>query len=297
MTVAEHRSFTLAADALGVSVSAASMQVRALEEYLGLPLFRRSGRMIEPTDEALQLLPRVREGLSALQWAIDEARVVRATGALGISSLPSFVAQWLSPRLSDFEARHPDIQLRLEASVVPVNFATSAMHAAVRYGQGPWKGLHCEKLLDEWLVVVCRPDLLKQRGEVNREADLERYRLLHSTTEPWSAWLTGVLDERAPEKGTVIDDSATVARLAAAGAGLALARWSLVADEVQRGQLALASPRTVSSSRRYYFVCPPKARGLAKVESFRSWLMEQAARFPAPPGAAAPPQVSRRRSA
>lgn len=281
--VAECRSFTLAADALGVSVSAASMQVRSLEEYLGLPLFRRTGRTVEPTAEAAQLLPRIRDGLAALQSAIEDARAARSSGSLHVTALPSFVVQWLSPRLQDFERRHPQIQLRIEASHVPVDFAATGIHAAIRFGAGGWPGVQAEKLLDEWLVPVCRPDVLEKLGPVESQGDLSRHRLLHSTTEPWTVWLSGLQDERWPDTGLGFDDSAAIVRLAAAGAGLALARWSLISEEVRSGALALASRRITPFWRRYYFVCPPKVRGLKKLETFRAWLFEQAAQFAAPP--------------
>jgi LysR family transcriptional regulator, glycine cleavage system transcriptional activator len=297
--VAECRSFTLAADALGVSVSAASMQVRSLEEYLGLSLFRRAGRIVEPTAEAAQLLPRIRDGLAALQFAIDDARAARGAGMLHVSALASFVAQWLSPRLHDFERRHPSIQLRIEASHVAVDFAATGIHAAIRFGAGGWPGVHAEKLLDEWLVPVCRPELLEKLGPVESHADLSRYRLLHSTTEPWTIWLSGLVEERWPDSGLGFDDSATIVRLAAAGAGLALARWSLIAEEVRTGELAIASRRITPFGRRYYFVCSPKARGLKKLEAFRAWLLAQAALFAAPPSAAgrSHPRSARRRRA
>jgi LysR family glycine cleavage system transcriptional activator len=283
MAVAECRSFTVAADSLGVSVSAASMQVRALEQYLGLPLFRRQGRLVEPTAEALQLLPGIRAGLSALRQAIEDARVARGSGTLYISTLPSFLLQWLSPRLSDFETHYPDIQLRVEASSIAVDFNTTGMHASVRFGAGNWPGLHAEKVLDEWLAPVCRPDLLEKLGPVHSHDDLARYRLLHSTTEPWSNWLSGLAADCWPETGLGLDESAAVVRLAASGEGLALARWSLIADEIRRGELALASSRITPFSRRYYFVCLPNVRGLKKVAAFRDWLLDQAAGFPEPP--------------
>ena len=117
VAVAEHLQFTRAAEALGVTVSAASMQIQALEQYLGQPLFRRQGRLIELTDQGARLLPRIRQGLGALQDAIDEARSIQGRGPLRISMLGSFLMQWLMPRLPAFEALHPGIELRIETSV------------------------------------------------------------------------------------------------------------------------------------------------------------------------------------
>lgn len=260
------------------------MQIQALEQYLGQPLFRRQGRLIELTDQGTRLLPRIRQGLGALQDAIDEARSIQGRGPLRISTLGSFLMQWLMPRLPAFEALHPGIELRIETSVGLVDFRTSEVQAAIRLGGGSWPGLYSEKLMDEWLVPVCHPALLAKLGPVNNPADLKRYRLLHSSTEPWSGWLLGMPPEWVMPPGISIDDSAAIVRAAEAGDGLALARWSLVADDVQRGRLAIASKNVTPNGRDYYFVCPPKHCGLPKVAAFHTWLRAEAARQPAAPG-------------
>ena len=288
VAVAEHLSFTRAAEALGVSVSAASMQVQALEQHLGLPLFRRDGRSVELTAEGVMLLPRVRSGLDVLQTAIDDVRVIRGSGALRISTLHSFLLQWLLPRLPDFEARHPKISLLVETSDVPIDFNRSQVQAAIRFGTGNWSGLYTEKVLDEWLVPVCTPALLARLGPVETHEDLKKYRLLHSSSEPWSAWHSGNainawIDGVWPDQqGFVFDDSTAIVRSAEAGAGLALARWSLVAGEVANGRLAVACRRATPFGRSYFFVCPGKLRSLAKTMAFRDWLLGQAAQQPEP---------------
>lgn len=258
------------------------MQIQALEQYLGQPLFRRQGRIVELTEQGVRLLPRIREGLGALQDAIDEARSIQGRGPLRISMLGSFLMQWLMPRLPAFEALHPGIELRIETSVGLVDFRASEVQAAVRLGGGSWPGLYSEKLMDEWLVAVCHPALLAKLGPVNDHADLKRYRLLHSSTEPWSSWLLGMPPEGAMPPVISIDDSAAIVRAAEAGDGLALARWSLVADDVQRGRLAIASKNVTPNGRAYYFVCPPKHCGLPQVTAFHDWLRAEAARQVAP---------------
>jgi LysR family transcriptional regulator, glycine cleavage system transcriptional activator len=282
VAVAEQLSFTRAAEALGVSVSAASMQVQALEQHLGLPLFRRDRRGVELTAEGVQLLPRVRDGLAQLQLAIDETRQIRTTGSLRISTLHSFLLQWLLPRLPDFEARHPKISLLVETSNTPVDFNRSQVQVAIRFGPGQSPGLYCQKVLDEWLVPVCSPALLAKLGPVSSLADLGRYRLLHSSTEPWDCWHSGQGLNHWPDSGFASDDSAAVVRAAEAGGGLALARWSLIAAEVQEGRLAVASPIITPYQHCYYFVCLPRMRSVAKIVTFRDWLMAQAAAFPRP---------------
>ena len=283
VAVAEHLQFTRAAEALGVTVSAASMQVQALEQYLGSPLFRRQGRLIELTVLGTQLLPKIRQGLNSLQDAIDEARAVRGQGPLRISVLGSFLTRWLIGRLPLFEALHPGVDLSIETSIGLVDFRKSEVHLAIRLGGGSYPGLYSEKLMDEWLVPVCQPALLAKHGPVNDHADLKRYRLLHSFTEPWSNWLLGLQAGDLPSRiGT--DDSTAIVHAAETGGGLALARWSLVADDIRRGRLAVASDKFICYGRAYYFVCPPKHRSMPKVAAFHGWLRTEAAAHLPPPG-------------
>ena len=115
--------------------------------------------------------------------------------------------------------------------------------------------------------------------------DLKRYRLLHSTSEPWRAWSEGpTLDIEWAPTGATFDDSVALVRAAEAGQGLILARWSLVEREIELGRLAVASRKIVPTDRAYYFVCPEPNCALAKVEAFRSWIIKQGRDAPRPRG-------------
>jgi LysR family glycine cleavage system transcriptional activator len=283
VAVAEHRSFTRGADALGLTTSAASMQVQALEEYLRIPLFRRNGRQVELTSVGALLQPKVEQALADLERAIDEARADRGSGPLRVTTLAFFLAQWLLPRLPTFTAQHPDIDVQIHTSVKLADFVKTGMDAGIRFGAGTWPRMHAEKLLDEWLVPVCTPVLLQQHGPIADARDLKRYRLLHSPYEPWTAWLLeGGAGDVWPSSGPAFDDAIAIVRAAEAGQGLALARWSLVSDEVTLGRLAVAG-RAVHSPQAYHFVCPPAHLALEKVAVFREWLTTECARFPSPP--------------
>ena len=253
MAVADHLSFTRAADALGVTTSAASMQIQALEEYLRVRLFRRDGRQVVLSAEGAQLLPKIRHDLGELEPALDGARAERSAGPLRITTLSSFLSQWLLPRLTDFNERHPAIDLQIDTSAKLVDFVQRDIHARLRFGTGTWRKLHVDKLIDEWLVPACKPSLLRKHGPVDSADDLKRYRPMHSTSEPWSAWL---FEDGATSgwsaSGNVFDDSLAIIRATEAGQGLALARWSLVADEVRTGRLAVASGQVNRFSRSYY---------------------------------------------
>lgn len=287
VAVAHSLSFTRAASSLGVSPSAASQQIRALEEYLGHPLFRRSGREVALTAEGTALLPHIQSALESLERTIVDARAQRKVRVLRVSTISSFLQQWILPRLPAFRARWPQIDLHFHASTDLVDFVRDEYHAAIRFGGGQWLGLHAEKVLEEWLVPVCAPALLKRCGALKQKQDLKRYPLLHSTSEPWSYWL--LRDEGAgpPERtgSATFDDSVAVVRMAQRGQGLALARWTLVADEIQSGALVAVAP-AIRFDQDYWFVCPQRLRSVAPVKALGAWLAEEAARFPSPPSAA-----------
>lgn len=283
VAVAEQLSFTRAAQNLGITAGAVSMQVRSLEEYLQSPLFLRRGRVVQLTAEGARLLPRVRKGLEELEHAIDEARIDRRSGPLVVSMLASFLQQWLLPRLQDFSAKHPGIDLRCHTSASLVDFLHSDIQAAVRFGIGGWAQVHSEKILDEWLVPVCSKALLAKHGMIRTRDDLTRIPLLHAKTEPWKVWpdITLTSDEWAP-RGASFDDSVTIIRAAEASHGYALARWSLAAHDISAGRLVLASSIIIPAPRAYFFVCPPGYISLDKISAFRNWLREQGQRAPKP---------------
>jgi LysR family transcriptional regulator, glycine cleavage system transcriptional activator len=283
VAVAEHKSFTRGADALGLTTSAASMQVQALEEYLRVPVFRRDGRQVELTSAGALLRPKVEQALADLERAIDEARADRGSGPLRVTTLAFFLAQWLLPRLSAFTTEYPNIDVQIHTSVKLADFVKTGMDAGIRFGPGNWPRMHAERVLDEWLVPVCTPLLLQRHGLIAEARDLQRYKLLHSPYEPWTAWLLdGGAGDVWPTSGPAFDDAVAIVRAAEAGQGLALARWSVVGDAVMLGRLAVAG-RAVRSAHAYYFVCPPAHLAMEKVALFRRWLTTESARFPPPP--------------
>jgi len=288
--VATHLSFAEAADALHVTPAAVSMQIRTLEQYLRVPLFRRSARAIALSAEGALLLPGVRRGLAELQQAIQQLRQHRTGGVLNISTLASFLQKWVLPRLPQFYARHPDIELSIHTSPEPVDFTQTNFHAALRMTQGPTAGLYNEKLLDEWFLPVCSPEMLARHGPVRAPADLKRYPLLRSADESWSIWRRPGTDIDWRERGAAFDDSLTVLAAAEQGQGLALTRWTLAAQDLANGRLVRASAQVLPCPRSYYFVCPESYMELPKLQQLLAWLREVAAASPRP-DSVTPPAV------
>jgi LysR family transcriptional regulator, glycine cleavage system transcriptional activator len=294
--VATRLSFAAAADALHVTPAAVSMQIRTLEEYLRVPLFRRSGRAIALSAEGALLLPGVRRGLGELQQAMQQLRQDRSGGVLNISTVASFLQKWLLPRLPQFYDRHPNIELSIHTSITPVDFAAGNFHAALRMTLAPTPGLYNEKLLDEWFLPVCSPELFARYGPVRTPADLKRYPLLRSSDESWSLWRRPGADADWRERGTAFDDSLTVLAAAEQGQGLALSRWAVAAQDIASGRLVRASDQVVPCPRAYYFVCPESYLALPKLQQLLAWLREMAAAFPGPQSAAARQQPAPRQS-
>ena len=288
--VATRLSFAAAADALHVTPAAVSMQIRTLEDYLRVPLFRRTGRAIALSAEGALLLPGVRRGLGELQQALQQLRQDRSGGVLNITTIASFLQKWLLPRLPQFYDRHPTIELSIHTSTTPVDFGAGNFHAALRMSSTETAGLYNEKLLDEWFVPVCSRELLARYGPVRTSADLKRYPLLRSSDESWSLWRRPGAEADWRERGTAFDDSLTVLAAAEQGQGLALSRWSLAAQDLADGRLVRASDQVVPCPRSYYFVCPETYLALPKLQRLLAWLREMAAAFPGPESPAARPQ-------
>ena len=283
--VAAHLSFTEAARSLNVTTAAISSHIKSLEEFLETPLFVRHSRSVRLTPQGARLLPGVQRGLTELTRAVEQLRHDRTSGLLNISLLGSFLQKWLLPRLGDFYQKHPEVDLRFNASREIVDFMTTDFHAAVRYGRGEWANTTAEKMLDDWVFPVASPELVAKLGRIQTIGDFSRYPLLHSASEPWVEWMRRVGgDTTRLERGPVLDDSASVLTAAEQGHGLVLARWSLVAGDLAAGRLVRPSEQSVRQKHSYYFVAPPQNFDLPKVRRFREWLREVCSAFPPPEG-------------
>jgi LysR family transcriptional regulator, glycine cleavage system transcriptional activator len=285
--VATHLSFAEAAEVLHVTPAAVSMQIRTLEDYLRVPLFRRSGRAVALSEEGALLLPGVRCGLGELQQAMQQLRQNRSAGPLNVSTVASFLQKWLMPRLPQFYGRHPTVELSIHTSHTFVDFAQGNFHAALRMSRGPTPGLYNEKLLDEWFLPVCSSEVFARHGPLRTAGDLKRFPLLRSSDESWSIWRHPGAEADWRERGTAYDDSLTVLAAAEQGQGLALTRWALAAGDLASGRIVRASAEVLPCPLAYYFVCPESYLALPKLQQLLVWLREAAAAFPRPEGAPA----------
>lgn len=277
------RSFTLAADELGLTQGAISHQVRGLENQLGFELFRREPRRISTTAKGEQLAQAVREGLGTVARAIVELTKTDAGPHLVVSTLAGFAVKWLFPRLIRFDEKHPRIELSIATTGQLADFSTGEADVAIRYGLGRYPGLHVEKILDEDMFPVCAPKLMRGAKALRKPADLAGVPLLHDDitkleghTPGWRLWLSAAgVSGVDPAKGRRFGQSNMSIQAAIEGLGVALGRAPLVADDLAAGRLVRPFDLAVPSGYGYYFVCPPRALERPKVAAFRAWVLAE----------------------
>src|SRR3954468_11840235 len=190
---ARHESFTRAADELCVTPGAVSHQVKALEATLGLKLFNRERQGLVITEAGRDYLAVLRDAFDRI--ALGTARVVQRqnAGVLTVSTSPDFAAKWLVHRLGHFAEAHPEIDLRVSATLHHVDFAREEVDLAVRHGDGNWPGLDTVRLSSEQLFAVCSPKLLTGRRRLTKPSDILKYPLIHMDSRTdWSKWLQAV---------------------------------------------------------------------------------------------------------
>ena len=281
---ARHLSLSLAASELHVTPAAISHQVRLLEDHIGLPVFERNGRGLVLTDAGAAGLRDLREGFAHLSDAMDAIAALGEGGALTVSVAPSFAAKWLLPRLQSFERERPEFDVHVSASMQLVDFARDRIDVAVRYGPGGYPDVFFEKILAETVVPVCSPGLLR-KGALRSARDLLGLTLLHDDSpdnDPscptWDMWLRAAgIDDADTDRGPRFNQGSLVIEAAVLGRGVALAKSTLAAADLQAGRLVRPIDTERAVDFAYYFVAPRAKLNLPKVVYFRDWLRRQAA--------------------
>ncbi|MDX6751917.1 transcriptional regulator GcvA [Geminicoccaceae bacterium 1502E] len=279
-----HLSFSRAAEELNVTPAAVSQQVRQLEDHLGCALFRRATRQLLLTDEGQACLPGLAEGFEKLAEALAAIENLDEGGQLTLSVAPSFAGKWLLPRIDAFAIAHPEIDVRISAAMQVVDFDAEDVDCAIRYGGGDYPGLEVDKLLSESVVPVCSPALLEGGEPLETPVDLRRFTLLHddgaerdASCPDWAMWLKAAGVEGVDAtRGPRFDQSSLVLEAAVLGRGVALAKERLAEADLRAGKLVRLFDLRQPLAFAYYFVCPPRKRGLRRVQAMRAWLLSQA---------------------
>jgi LysR family glycine cleavage system transcriptional activator len=292
---ARHLSFKKAAAELHVTPAAISHMVKALEDQLGVKLFRRLTRALELTDAGKAMVPKVQEAFEALATAVERSRRLARLGPLAVSAPPLFATRWLVPRLHRFTERHPDIELRISSAVAAIDAGRGAEEEApaddettlvtVRFGHGRYPGARVDKLFSVAYSPVCSPRLLKRGRPLRVPDDLRHHTLLHDDTIPdvaerlsWDAWLKAAgVDDIDATRGPRFTNSALAIDAAVDGLGVALGITPLMAEDIAAGELVAPFDVEVESGFAYHLVCDEAIAERPQVAAFRAWLLAEAA--------------------
>lgn len=289
---ARHLSFKAAAEELGVTPAAVSQQVRQLEAICGRALFRRLTRALELTDAGRAAAPVLGEGLDRLAEGAALMRAEPPSRLVTVSVAPTFAAKWLLPRLDRFHRRHPDCDLRIDASDALAQFGADGVDVAIRYGRGGYPGLVTERLMGEVSFPLCAPGLVTGDPPLRRPADIARHTLLHvlwkmeqEASPNWRMWLRAAgLDETLAERGPQFSTDVLALQAAIEGQGVVLGGAVIAAGDMAAGRLVRPFPpdarQAVAFS--YYLVYPEDKAAAPRVRAFRDWVMEEAAQTATP---------------
>jgi LysR family transcriptional regulator, glycine cleavage system transcriptional activator len=275
--------FTQASQSLNITQGAVSYQIRTLEEQLEIKLFVRDRRGLVLTSDGAQFLQSVLEALEIVDLAVSRLRTDRGRNALTVTVPTALATKWLISRMADLMVHSQDMELQIVAEDHLVDFRSGDRDAGIRYGNGPWPGVHATQIHRDEIFPVCSPRLLVNGTLPDAESLLE-FTLLHETDRndgpDWQAWLrraglSAPADHSLAGASCVICGQASVTIQAAIeGHGVALARGLLIADDLAAGRLVVCLGLSFPSDWAYYFVRPATAPVRPRVEAFRAWLTD-----------------------
>ncbi|GHB24854.1 LysR substrate-binding domain-containing protein [Salinicola rhizosphaerae] len=284
---ARHLSFTRAAEELHVTTGAISQQIKQLEERLGFRLFRRLPRRLALTEEGERLAGVVAKAYDAVGIEVDRLRGGVMSGVIRLRCLPSFLAKWLMPRLPRLQARFPDIDLHVSAEDSNLSLLDGGFDLAIDLNDGQYPGLQTTHLIDEQIFAVCSPQLLRRRPPLTHPGALGYYPLLHDVTAwrgshdyaEWEHYLSAIGGRDVNvRRGYTFNRNQLTVEAAIAGMGVAIARRTLLGDELESGRLIAPFSGEVATGKRYGLVYPQGALDDRRVGAIHDWLEEEAQR-------------------
>jgi LysR family glycine cleavage system transcriptional activator len=298
-SAARHLSLKQAARELNVTPAAISHQVKLLEAFLGIQLFRRLNRGLELTPAARAGLPKLSAGFDTLSQAVAAMRPQADSGQLSISAAPSFATRWLVPRLHRFFSAHPEIDVRVSARLRRVKRGDSdsdveratlenwlaESDVAILYGHGGYAGYRADKLFTPSITPLCSPQLRDGAQPLRRPQDLVHHTLVHDDTGVlydgvafWDVWLKGAgVSGVDTGRGSHFSHAVLAIEAAADALGVAATIPLLAASELASGRLVMPFDILVPLKSAYYAVSNDLGGQRPAVAAFRDWLMAEAA--------------------
>ncbi len=267
-------SLRAAADELGVTIGAVSQQVNKTESQLGHRLFNRVPKGVQPNALGQEVVRHLAAGMRELSAAITLAEG-RSGDVLTVSAAPVFAGKWLVWRLKRFHARHPQIRIRIDATVALADPNVSDVDVGIRVGRGGWAGVQAEKLLVQRVFPVCAPAIAQR---IKSPEHLARVPIIRDAESMfgWDTWLRADgLETTILGEGPVFSDASLCLDAAVAGQGVFLAWETLANDAVAAGRLVAPFPDRRVTDLSYWFITAQSATMTPRVRAFREWLREE----------------------
>lgn len=290
------QSFSRASEELHVTPAAVSHQVKALEDFLGVQLFKRLPNGLQLTRAGRSCLPKLREGFDLLAEAIGQLRSDPVPGTLSVEAAPTFAAKWLAPRLHRFVAAHPGVDVQIHASTRLIDASLHGAEAepsgadvSIRFGSGNDPELRVAKLLDVSVTPMCGARLLEGERPLRDPADLREHVLIHDNIGSddgrplWQVWLEGAgVADVDLARGLRFNHAVLALEAAADGLGVALGMPQVAAFDLASGRLVAPFEFRLPLAAAYYVTTPADRRDRPEVAAFREWIVGEAARAPRP---------------
>ncbi len=284
---ARNLSFTKAAEELFITQSAVSRQIKALEDHLGVRLFKRRPRSLVLTESGQLLYRLAADVLERLQAGTDQLRADSRARQLSITTTTGFASLWLIPRLQRFTSLNPDIDVRISATTEALNLERGLIDLAIRYCRPETVPEGAVRLFGEEMLPVCSRALLRDRARpLKRPQDLKHHTLLHfdypgaeKTFMDWGTWLAALGIHDLKSAGALhFSQYEQMIQAAISGQGVALGRQPLVNELIQSGMLATPFKQPLVGSRAYFIIESPLGAGKPHVRQFADWVLEEARR-------------------
>ena len=271
-------SFRLAAGELGITRSAVSHQVKALEQRLGVQLFRRDARRAELTQTGHTYYPPIRDAFDQIDAQTRALRPPAADNELTVQVYVTVALKWLIPRLHDFEKRFPDMKVRLSTSYFDWDFDEKNVDAAFILARNRSPDIYYRTLFRSMLTPVCSPELTRGPIALKTPEDLKKHKLLYVYTaeEDWHIWLeaagvTGIkLSDRLAFDSYILAQEAAIE-----GRGVAMTIGPFATEEIKTGRLAQPFPMRAQHRHNWLFACRAEHRLKPKIKRFEDWLVKQ----------------------
>ena len=272
--VAQLSTLRAAAEQLHLTHSAISQQIRLLEQQLGFALFERRGRRVVLNAAGAVMLAAVESALAQLDEAVRTAAAPETEQRLRITVLPSFAQHWLLPRMPRWRERHPDIAIELHTSQRVLDLKRDGFHAAMRQGQGPWRGLEGTCLIDTPLIVVGSADLVRLVG---CDPGLLMHEPLLGDADRWERWFALAGHPGRINPVAVFNDMGMLVQAVQQGMGIALCRELVAADGLRDGSLVRLSTLALSEpgTDTFWLLHPPELSTWPPMMALREWLEDE----------------------